>query len=103
MARYLWPGDAGWPEAGDEEPDEPEVIDLTGEIDLDALCLHVPPPHMWEDLTSMERQVLRSRFGLDGGGEHTMKQLHDELGITRAQVRGLLESALDKLRTRLSD
>ena len=103
MARYLWPGDGGWPDAEGDEPDEPEVVDLTGEIDLDALCLHAPPPHLWEDLTPMERQVLRSRFGLDGGGEHTMKELHNELGITRTQVRNELESALQKLRTRLAD
>jgi DNA-directed RNA polymerase sigma subunit (sigma70/sigma32) len=102
VAEYLWPGDAGWPEADSDEPASEEVIDLTGEIDLDALCLHAPPPHLWDDLTTTERRVLTARFGLDGTAGRTMKELHDELGLSRQHVHDALESALAKLRQRLT-
>lgn len=107
MRTYLWPGDRGWPE---QEPDESEddgllewVEDPNTELDEDALCLHAPPPHLWEDLDDVERLVVAHRFGLDGTGDHTLRQLHDDLGLTHAQVRDALASGLGKLRHRLAE
>jgi hypothetical protein len=101
MTTYLWPGDTGWP-APEVDDGEPDLEDPTGEIDLDALCLSVPPPHLLDGLTPLERQVLGGRFGLGRAPERSMKQLHTELGLTRHEVRDALESGLAKLRARLT-
>jgi len=45
MTTYLWPGDTGWPTP---EEDEREPLD---QADLDAVALHAPPPHLYDDLT----------------------------------------------------
>lgn len=102
MATYLWPGDTGWP--APEVDDDAELADPTGDIDidLDALCLAVPPPHLYDGLTPLERLVLGARFGLGAAPERSMKQLHTELGLTRHEVRDALETGLDKLRARLT-
>lgn len=100
MATYLWPGDDGWPIP--EEADEPyDVADLSAELDLDALSLHAPPPHLFDELTATERAVLAGRFGLDGRPARSMKELHVELGMSRHDVRDALGSALEKLRVHL--
>jgi len=100
MATYLWPGDDGWP-IPEEDEEQLDVIDLTAEPDLDALCLHAPPPHLYDALTARERAVLAGRFGLDGGPGRSMKELHHDLGLTRAEVRDALASGLEKLRAQL--
>ena len=101
MRTYLWPGDTGWP-TPDQEVSEPlDVIDLDAELDLDALSLHAPPPHLFDALTSMERIVLGARFGLDGQTVRSMKELHAELHATRQELREALASALAKLRDQL--
>ena len=105
MARYLWPGDPGWPvpepdRAGCTDAGRDDVVDPDGEVDLEAVCLHADR-HLLDDLTPLERTVVRARFGLDGTPERSMKQLHTELGLTRHQVRDLLESGLAKLRRHL--
>jgi DNA-directed RNA polymerase sigma subunit (sigma70/sigma32) len=101
MASYLWPGDVGWP-IPDQEEDEPlDVADLDAELDLDALSLHAPPPHLFDELSAVERTVLAARFGL-GAPERSMKELHAELGMTRRELRDVLASALEKLRAHLA-
>jgi DNA-directed RNA polymerase sigma subunit (sigma70/sigma32) len=102
MATYLWLGDTGWPTAeGDDAESVTDVVDLDGEVDLDALSLHAPPPHLWDDLTPLEVRVVRARFGMDGDVVRSLRHLHDD-GIDRAQVRATLDSALAKLRDRLA-
>jgi DNA-directed RNA polymerase sigma subunit (sigma70/sigma32) len=100
MATYLWPGDTGWFSAEEDEP--LDAIDLDAEIDLDALALHAPPPHLYDSLTATERTVLGARFGI-GQPVRSMKELHVELGLTRHEVRDALASALAKLRDQLAD
>lgn len=101
MTSYLWPGDPGWP-APEVDAPASDIPDPSGELDLDAICLHVAQRHVLSDLSPLERTVLTSRFGLDGAPVRTMKQLHTELGMTRHEVRDVLETALAKLRTRLA-
>ncbi|MDP8954693.1 MAG: hypothetical protein M3N37_07245 [Actinomycetota bacterium] len=101
MTHYLWPGDPGWPMPEADRAAEPDVSDPAGEIDLDAVCLHADR-HLLDDLSPLERTVVCARFGLDGTPERSMKQLHRELGLTRHQVRELLESGLVKLRAHLA-
>jgi DNA-directed RNA polymerase sigma subunit (sigma70/sigma32) len=99
MATYLWPGDTGWPSAEEDEP--LDVVDLAAEIDLDALALHAPPPHLFDALTATERTVLAARFGL-GQPVRSMKELHTDLDLTRHEVRDALASAIEKLRSQLT-
>ena len=103
MRTYLWPGDTGWPTPDQDEVEPLDVIDLDAELDLDALSLHAPPPHLFDALTSTERTVLGARFGLGGQPVRSMKELHAELGLSRHDLRDALASALAKLRDQLAD
>lgn len=102
MTQYLWPGDPGWPAPEADTTPLPEVSDPSGEIDLDAVCLHAARPHLLDDLSPLERTVLQARFGLDGVPVRSIKELHVELGLSRHQVREALETALSKVRNRLA-
>jgi len=103
MTTYLWPGDTGWPTPEEDEREPLDQADLDAEPDLDALALHAPPPHLYDDLTETERFVLGARFGLAGAPVRSMKELHTELDLSRQELRALLASALTKLRERLVD
>ncbi len=48
-------------------------------------------------LTSREQQAIILRFGLFGKGEHTLREVGEQMGISRERVRQLQESALLKL------
>lgn len=100
---YLWPGDTGWPTLDEEEVEPLDVVDLDAELDLDALSLHAPPPHLFDTLTPTERIVLGARFGLDGQPVRSMKELHADLQLSRHDLREVLGSALTKLREQLAD
>ncbi len=50
-----------------------------------------------------EAQILRMRFGLDGQESLTLKQIAEEVGISRERVRQIVDESLDKLNTRLND
>lgn len=98
MSTFLWPNDDGWP-----YPDSAaDPIDLDGGIDDDALLLKAAPPHLFDDLEPLERQVVTAHYGLDGSPPRSMKELHTDLGITRAEVREALAGGLAKLRTHLT-
>jgi DNA-directed RNA polymerase sigma subunit (sigma70/sigma32) len=101
MRSYLWPGDSGWPTPEREEVEPLDVIDLDAELDLDALSLHAPPPHLFDALSPTELAVLDARFGLHGCPVRSMKELHAELDLTRHELREALASALAKLRDQL--
>jgi RNA polymerase primary sigma factor len=49
-------------------------------------------------LSPRERQVLRLRFGLSGGREHTLGEIADQLGVTSERVRQIEAAALSKMR-----
>jgi RNA polymerase primary sigma factor len=49
-------------------------------------------------LAPREREILRMRFGLDGAGAQTLKQIADKLGISRERVRQIEKRALRRLR-----
>ena len=93
---YVWPSDDGWP-----YPDtERETIDLSGEVDDDALCVRLTPS-LLNSLDPLERVLIASRYGLGGTPVRTMKQLHSDLGLPRDQLRNALGSGLAKLRSQL--
>jgi RNA polymerase primary sigma factor len=49
-------------------------------------------------LPPREQEVLRMRFGLDGNEGRTLKQIADELEISRERVRQIEARALRRLR-----
>ncbi len=52
-------------------------------------------------LRAIESHILRYRFGLNGAEERTLKQLGDELSLSRERVRQLQNRALETLRRRI--
>jgi RNA polymerase primary sigma factor len=50
------------------------------------------------DLSDRERQVVRMRFGLDGGHIRTLEEVGREFGVTRERVRQIEVKTLHKLR-----
>ena len=56
-----------------------------------------------ETIDDREATILRLRFGLDGQEPLTLKEIADEVGISRERVRQIVEEALEKLNQRLSD
>jgi RNA polymerase primary sigma factor len=49
-------------------------------------------------LSPRERQVLKMRYGLAGGREHTLGEIADQLGVTSERVRQIESAALSKMR-----
>ncbi len=98
MSSYIWPNDDGWP-----YPDSVgELADPDAGADDDALLLKAAPMHVFDCLEPLERHVVTAHYGLDGSPPRSMKELHVDLGLTRAEVRDALASGLAKLRTNLS-
>ena len=96
MRTFLWPAEGGWP-----YPDSgPEVVDPQGEADDDIVSLHAASGHLFDGLSDVERRVITAHYGLDGHAACSMKELHTELGLTRAELREVLGSGLGKLRAR---
>jgi DNA-directed RNA polymerase sigma subunit (sigma70/sigma32) len=100
MASYLWLTDEGWPYPDPAGGSAVEVPDLANEIDDDLVSLRANT-HLLDDLDPAERTVIGARFGLGGAPLRSMKELHDDMGLTRHQVRDALESGLEKLRAQL--
>ena len=97
MTSY-WPTEDGWPyaDAG------PEEVDPRGEPDDDLLTLSAPSGHVYDRLEPLEREVISARFGIGGTPVRSMKQLHADLGVPRADLRSALGSGLAKLRDQLT-
>ena len=49
-----------------------------------------------------ERKVITAHYGLEGQAPRTMKELHTEMGLPRAELRDVLGTGLAKLRTELA-
>lgn len=48
-------------------------------------------------LSDRERQILRARFGLEGGDEQSLREVGERLGVSAERVRQLEQRALGKL------
>ncbi|MBC8352005.1 MAG: RNA polymerase sigma factor RpoD/SigA [Planctomycetes bacterium] len=58
---------------------------------------------MLDEMDQREATVLRMRFGLDDLEPHTLKEIGEELGLTRERVRQIETEALSKLGDGLKD
>lgn len=56
-----------------------------------------------DTIDEREARILRLRFGLDGCEPLTLKQIADEVGISRERVRQIVDESLTKLNERLLD
>jgi RNA polymerase primary sigma factor len=56
-----------------------------------------------DTIDEREARILRLRFGLDGCEPLTLKQIADDIGISRERVRQIVDEALTKLNERLTD
>ena len=74
----------------DDQLNSPERIVI-------AQTLEVLIRELLNDLTSRERSVIRLRYGLDDGHEHTLNEVGRKLGLSHEAVRQIEYRALKKL------
>jgi DNA-directed RNA polymerase sigma subunit (sigma70/sigma32) len=98
MSSFVWPSEDGWPYPDSDR----EAVPVDDGLDDDVLSLRAAPARMFAELDPLERQVIEARYGLNGQPGRSMKQLQNELGVPRADLRQALGSGLSKLRARLS-
>ena len=68
---------------------------------LDAVCAHRMSHEARRALAQLEPRetlVLRLRFGIDAGSDHTLEEIGGHLAVTRERVRQIEAKALAKLR-----
>ncbi len=73
------------------------MADPEGWFDEDAVALRASPVRL-DGLDPLERQVVVAHYGIDGNPPRTMKQLHHDLDVPRADLRTALAGGLAKLR-----
>ena len=91
--------EAGW-SLGDMVMDERTKTPEDELVETDVLR-HVR--EMMDNMDPREATVLRLRFGLDDTEPHTLKEIGEELGLTRERVRQIETEALRKLADSLED
>jgi RNA polymerase primary sigma factor len=87
------------------ETDENELGDLIEDSDVEAPSEFVTHQLLREDLDTVlrslgerERLVVRMRYGLEDGEQHTLEEVGKAFGVTRERVRQIEAKTLAKLR-----
>lgn len=57
---------------------------------------------LMDSIDEREARVLRMRFGMDGCEPMTLKQISDELGVSRERVRQIVDESLTRLNQQLT-
>lgn len=77
-----------WP--GSILPSPPEtVVNITLKEKIEEVL---------DSITEREAKVLRMRFGLGSGNEHTLEEVGQQFKVTRERIRQIEAKALRKLR-----
>ncbi len=78
-----------------EDTGQPDVLrDLISDEEFELLLRRLSP---------RERHVLRLRFGLDDGYPRTLREIGEQLSVTRERVRQIEAEALERLRRLAKD
>jgi RNA polymerase primary sigma factor len=85
--------EAGWT-LGDMVMDEKQIAPDDALVESDSLR-HVMT--MLETMDPREATVLRMRFGLDNNDPRTLKEIGEQLGLTRERVRQIESEALNRM------
>jgi RNA polymerase primary sigma factor len=91
--------EAGWT-LSDMVMDERQVAPDDAMVESDSLR-HVMG--MLDTMDPREATVLRMRFGLDGHEPRTLKEIGEQLGLTRERVRQIETEALNKMAESMED
>ena len=54
--------------------------------------------HVLRTLSPREEKIIRMRFGMDDGSEHTLEEVGQSFDVTRERIRQIEAKALRKLR-----
>lgn len=71
---------------------------LQPEVAAGAMLLARQLEAALRELDDRERQVLRMRYGLEDGNEHTLEEVGQRFALTRERIRQIEMRALEKLR-----
>ena len=87
------------------EEDESNLADFIEDDTIDApptrpprRCCTRPSSEVLGELTEREQEIVRMRFGLDGGQAKTLEEVGKEFGVTRERIRQIEAKTLAKLR-----
>jgi len=77
------------------------LVDQAGVSPSDAviiLNLREQTAHVLKTLTPREEKIIKMRFGLEDGSEHTLEEVGQNFAVTRERIRQIEAKALRKLR-----
>jgi RNA polymerase primary sigma factor len=76
---------------------EDESVDSPADAATRAM-LHDAVVEVLGELSEREQEIVRLRFGLDGGRAKTLEEVGQEFGVTRERIRQIEAKTLAKLR-----
>ena len=76
---------------------EDDTIDSPADVATRAM-LTAAVGEVLGELTEREQEIVRMRFGLDGGQAKTLEEVGKEFGVTRERIRQIEAKTLAKLR-----